>query len=67
MKENFSKSVQLIIKQSKEEATRLGHSYIGSEHLLLGIIKYDNGLTKKILDIFDINPNEMVLLVEDMI
>ena len=38
MKENFSKSVQLIIKQSKEEATRLGHSYIGSEHLLLGII-----------------------------
>ena len=67
MKENFSKSVQLIIKQSKEEATRLGHSYIGSEHLLLGIIKYDSGLTKKILDIFDINPNEMVLLVEDMI
>ena len=67
MKENFSKSVQLIIKQSKEEATRLGHSYIGSEHLLLGILRYDSGLTKKILDIFDINPNEMVVLVEDMI
>ena len=67
MKENFSKSVQLIIKQSKEEATRLGHSYIGSEHLLLGVLKYDSGLTKKILDIFDINPNDMVALIEDMI
>ena len=39
MKENFSKRVQLIIKQSKEEAIRLGHSYVGSEHLLLGMLK----------------------------
>ena len=39
MKENFSKRVQLIIKNAKEEAVRLGHSYVGSEHLLLGMIK----------------------------
>ena len=44
MKENFSKRVQRIIKQSKEEAIRLGHSYVGSEHLLLGMLKEDSGL-----------------------
>ena len=30
MKENFSKRIQTIIKISKEEAIRLGHSYVGS-------------------------------------
>ena len=49
MKENFSKRVQQIIKQSKEEAIRLGHSYVGSEHLLLGIIKDSNGKAANIL------------------
>ena len=39
MKENFSKRVQRVIKQSKEEAIRLGHSYVGSEHLLIGSLK----------------------------
>ena len=67
MKENFSKRVQLIIKQSKEEAIRLGHSYVGSEHLLLGLLKENSGLGKKVLDVFDIDPNEMVAMIEDMI
>ena len=39
MKENFSKRVQHIIKYAKEEAIRLGHSYVGSEHLLLGLLR----------------------------
>ena len=67
MKENFSKRVQLIIKQSKEEAIRLGHSYVGSEHLLLGMLKEDPGLAKKVLDVYDIDPDEMVAMIEDMI
>ena len=67
MKENFSKRVQRIIKQSKEEAIRLGHSYVGSEHLLLGLLKAKNGLSKKVLDVYDIDPAEMVAMIEDMI
>ncbi|MEO2186689.1 MAG: Clp protease N-terminal domain-containing protein, partial [bacterium] len=67
MKENFSKRVQLIIKLSKEEAIRLGHSYVGSEHLLLGLLKEGSGLGKKVLDVYDIDPNEMVSMIEDMI
>ena len=67
MKENFSKRVQRIIKQSKEEAIRLGHSYVGSEHLLLGLLKGKNGLSKKVLDVYDVDPTEMVARIEDMI
>jgi len=67
MKENFSKRVQYIIKQSKEEAIRLGHSYVGSEHLLIGLLKSDTGITKKIIDVFDIDSNDMISMIEDMI
>jgi len=67
MKENFTKRVQRIIKQSKEEAIRLGHSYVGSEHLLLGLLKGKNGLSKKVLDVYDVDPIEMVAMIEDMI
>jgi len=67
MKENFSKRVQHIIKLSKEEAIRLGHSYVGSEHLLLGLLKEDAGLSKKIMDVYDIDPVEMIAMLEDMI
>ena len=67
MKENFSKRVQQVIKNSKEEAIRLGHSYVGSEHLLLGMLKEDTGLSKKVLDVFDINISEMITMIENMI
>ena len=43
MKENYTKGVQKILKYSKDEAIRLGHTYVGSEHFLLGIIKDKNG------------------------
>ena len=60
MKEKFSKRVQSIIKQSKEEAIELGHSYVGSEHILLGLLKVNSGKGKKILDLFNINIKEMI-------
>ena len=67
MKEKFSKRVQSIIKQSKEEAIELGHSYVGSEHILLGLLKISSGKGKKILDIFNININEMINSINNRI
>ena len=67
MKEKFSKRVQSIIKQSKEEAIELGHSYVGSEHILLGLLKVNSGKVKKILDIFSININEMINSINNRI
>jgi ATP-dependent Clp protease ATP-binding subunit ClpC len=41
--------VQDVIRLSREEALRLGHDYIGTEHLLLGIIREGEGVAVKIL------------------
>jgi ATP-dependent Clp protease ATP-binding subunit ClpC len=49
MRNNFTSRVQKVIRFSKEEAMRLGHDYIGTEHLLLGIIKEGEGIAVKIL------------------
>ncbi|MBC8345383.1 MAG: ATP-dependent Clp protease ATP-binding subunit [Candidatus Marinimicrobia bacterium] len=67
MKENFSKRVQSIMKYAKEEAIRLGHSYVGSEHLLLGLLREDSGLGSKIFDIYDCDIEDIRAMVEDMI
>lgn len=39
MEAKFSQRVKEVIQYSREEAIRLGHDYIGCEHLLLGIIR----------------------------
>ncbi len=58
MEGNFSNRVQDVIRLSREEALRLGHDYIGTEHLLLGLIKEGEGIGARILknlkiDLFD--------------
>lgn len=50
MEENFSERVQEVIRLSREEALRLGHDYIGTEHLLLGIIRESRGVAVRILN-----------------
>jgi len=67
MKENFSKRVQKIMKYAKEEAIRLGHSYVGSEHLLLGLLREDSGLGAKIFEIYDVDVDDIQAMIEDMI
>ena len=49
MEGNFSNRVRDVISYSREEAIRLGHDYIGTEHLLLGIIREGEGIAIKIL------------------
>ena len=67
MKENFSKGVQRILKFAKEEAVRLGHSYVGSEHILLGIIKDNNGNGYNILSSIGCDMAEMKSMIEEMV
>lgn len=48
--QNFSRSVANILMYSREEAVRLGHDHIGTEHLLLGILKVPNCKAVRILE-----------------
>ncbi len=50
MDAKFSPRVKEVISFSREEALRLGHEYIGTEHLLLGIIREGEGTAIKILE-----------------
>jgi ATP-dependent Clp protease ATP-binding subunit ClpC len=50
MDDNFSPRVKDVITFSKEEALRLGHDFIGTEHLMLGILRDGNGKAINILN-----------------
>ena len=49
MSENYTKGVKRLLKYSKEESIRLSTTYVGSEHLLLAIIKDTVGDAHKVL------------------
>lgn len=50
MEDNFSPRVKDVITYSKEEALRLGHDFIGTEHLMLGILRDGQGKAINILN-----------------
>jgi len=55
MDDNFSPRVKDVIAYSKEEAIRLGHDFIGTEHLMLGILRKGEGKAMEILNALDID------------
>jgi len=67
MEGNFSNRVQDVIRLSREEALRLGHDYIGTEHLLLGIIREGEGIGIKILRNLGVDLGKLKRAVEDTV
>lgn len=49
MDDNFSPRLRQVISYSKDEALRLGHDFIGTEHLVLGLLREGNGKAIEIL------------------
>lgn len=64
MDDNFSPRVKDVIAYSKEEALRLGHDFIGTEHLVLGLLRDGNGKAVGILQAMDIDLNHLRRKVE---
>jgi len=64
---NFSERVQEVIRLSREEALRLGHDYIGTEHLLLGLIREGQGIAVKILKNLGVDLLQLKKAVEDSV
>ena len=59
MDAKFSPRVKDVISYSREEALRLGHDYIGVEHLLLGIIREGQGVAIKMMKSSGIDTKEL--------
>jgi ATP-dependent Clp protease ATP-binding subunit ClpC len=64
MDDNFSPRVKDVITYSKEEALRLGHDFIGTEHLMLGILRDGNGKAINILNNLSIDLEHLRRKVE---
>ncbi len=64
MEAKFSNRVKEVISLSREEALRLGHDYIGTEHLLLGMIREGEGVAVSILKKLGIPLDELRTAIE---
>lgn len=64
MDSNFTPRVRDVISFSREEALRLGHDYIGIEHLLLGMIREGEGLAIRILKNLKVDLVELRKMIE---
>ena len=64
MDDNFSPRVKDVIAFSKEEALRLGHDFIGTEHLILGLLRDGDGKAVTILNALDVDLNYLRRKVE---
>ncbi|WP_373058241.1 ATP-dependent Clp protease ATP-binding subunit [Zunongwangia sp. H14] len=64
MDDNFSPRVKDVISYSKEEALRLGHDFIGTEHLMLGLLRDGDGKAINILNAMEIDLSHLRRKVE---
>jgi ATP-dependent Clp protease ATP-binding subunit ClpC len=67
MEAKFSPRVKDVIQYSREEALRLGHDYIGTEHLLLGLIRDGDGVAIKLLKGLTVDTAKLRRAVEDAV
>ncbi|MBK9257692.1 MAG: ATP-dependent Clp protease ATP-binding subunit [Saprospiraceae bacterium] len=61
----FSPKVKKIIQLSREEAMKLGHDYIGTEHFLLGLIHEQDSLPVKVLDSLEVDIDALRKKIEN--
>jgi len=64
MEAKFSNRVKEVISLSREEALRLGHDYIGTEHLLLGMIREGEGVAISLLKKLGVSLDELRQAIE---
>ncbi len=65
MNRKFSPKVKKIISLSRDEAVRLGHDYIGTEHLLLGMLKEQDNMAIKVLSSLQLDLDQLKYRVEE--
>jgi Clp amino terminal domain, pathogenicity island component len=65
--DKFTERARRVLTYAHEEATRFNHNYIGTEHLLLGLIREGNGVAAKVLDSLGVELNRVRSQVEFII
>ena len=64
--ERFTQRARRVLTLAQEEAERLRHSYIGTEHLLLGLIREESGVAGRVLRKLGLDVRRVQQMVERM-
>ena len=67
MAEKYTDSANAALKEAKRAAGEFGHSYVGSEHLLIGLYREKNGTASRLLRDFQIEERKMTDLIESLV
>lgn len=67
MYERFTSRARKVMELATEEAKRFNHEYVGTEHVLLGLVKEGSGVAAHVLKNFDIDLDKIRLEVEKII
>jgi ATP-dependent Clp protease ATP-binding subunit ClpC len=62
--DRFTKRARRVLSQAKDEATRLNHRYIGTEHILLGLVSEEGGVALRVLQSLEISAGQVRAAVE---
>jgi len=64
--DRFNQRARRVLQIANEEAERLSHNYIGTEHLLLGLVKEENGIAGRVLREMGAKPERVAEMIERM-
>ena len=64
---NFTENVRRVLAAAREEATHLHHEYVGTEHMLLALLRRGDGAALKILEELHVDTDTMPAQIEAML
>ncbi len=67
MQEQFTKQAQKAMKLAEKTADGCGHSYVGTEHLLMGLLKEGSGTANLVLEEFNVDATKLLVLIDRLI
>ena len=67
MQERFTKQAQNVLALARQAAGSCGHSYIGTEHLLMGLLREKEGTAGRVLEDFGIDADKAMALIDKLI
>jgi len=67
MNYNFTERVRKVLSMARQEAIRLQHDYVGTEHILLGLIREGEGVAAHVLGNLDVDPDRVHERVEESV
>ncbi|MBI4672012.1 MAG: ATP-dependent Clp protease ATP-binding subunit [Chloroflexi bacterium] len=65
--DKFTKRARRVLTFAQEEAQRLNHNYIGTEHILLGLIREEEGLAAKVLRDLGLDQTRVRQVIEEIV